>query len=136
MYAQEARNDRATVLKGVVRSEKIQDPSYYVNEILRKVDAKVIKKLYGIIAWSDTDDFLEKVARRMGKLKKGNQPDGHAASKIVLFDWQKGRIPFYTLPPKDGEGNVGKEPAKKSDEEKKAQEAEKKEVEAAAEEPE
>jgi nuclear GTP-binding protein len=34
VYSKEAANDMSTVLKGVVRSEKTQDPSYYVSGIL------------------------------------------------------------------------------------------------------
>ena len=41
-------------------------------------------KLYGILEWDDTDDFLEKIARRMGKLMPGNIPDIFAVSKIVI----------------------------------------------------
>ena len=42
VYYREGQNDMATVLKGVVRSEKIQDPSYYVEGILKKVSEDVI----------------------------------------------------------------------------------------------
>ena len=40
--------------------------------------------MYGIAEWEDCDDFLEKCARRMGKLVKGNRPDIHATSKIIV----------------------------------------------------
>jgi len=90
-----------TILKGVVRAEKIQDPSYYITGILEKVKPKLLAKLYGIVSWTDTDDFLEKIARRMGKLRKGGVPDVTAASKIVFHDWQRGRIPYFESPPVD-----------------------------------
>jgi nuclear GTP-binding protein len=51
------------------------------------VEHKILKKLYGIPDWEGADDFLEKIARRMGKLKKGNTPDVNASAKIVLQDW-------------------------------------------------
>ncbi len=76
-----------TILKGVVRAEKIQEPSYYVTGIIKKVENKLLRKLYGIEAWTDCDDFLEKVARRLGKLLKGGIPDVMAASKIVVNDY-------------------------------------------------
>ncbi len=46
------------------------------------------------------EEFLSLVARRYGKLLKGGIPDRIAAGRIVLKDWNAGRIPFFTLPPK------------------------------------
>ena len=87
MYVKEAGDDVKTVLKGVVRSEKIQDPSYYVEGILKQIEHKKLRELYGITSWEDCEDFLEKIARRMGKLRKGNVPDTNVAAKIVVSDW-------------------------------------------------
>ncbi|KAF4696789.1 nucleolar gtp-binding protein [Perkinsus olseni] len=53
--------------------------------------------------WADGDDFLTKIAQQMGKLRKGGEADIETAARIVLYDWQKGRIPYFELPPKDGE---------------------------------
>ena len=36
----------------------------------------------------------------MGKLLKGGEPDIISAAKIVLQDWQRGKIPYYVAPPK------------------------------------
>lgn len=36
---------------------------------------------------------------RSGKLGKGGEPDLNTAAKMVLYDWQRGKIPFFTLPP-------------------------------------
>jgi hypothetical protein len=34
-----------------------------------------------------------------GKLTRGAEPDTSTAAKMVLLDWQRGRLPFYSLPP-------------------------------------
>lgn len=34
-----------------------------------------------------------------GKLSRGGEPDLNTAAKMVLYDWQRGKIPFFTLPP-------------------------------------
>lgn len=34
-----------------------------------------------------------------GKLTRGAEPDTSTAAKMVLLDWQRGRLPFFTLPP-------------------------------------
>jgi hypothetical protein len=48
------------------------------------------------------DEFLAAVAGARGKLRKGGVPDMRAAARIVLQDWNDGRIPYYTLPPSRG----------------------------------
>ena len=42
---------------------------------------------------------LFQVAKRTGKLVKGGVPDVIAVSKVVLNDFQRGRLPYYYLPP-------------------------------------
>ncbi|MCI09788.1 guanine nucleotide-binding-like protein, partial [Trifolium medium] len=39
------------------------------------------------------------VATVRGKLKKGGIVDIDAAARIVLHDWNEGKIPYYTMPP-------------------------------------
>jgi nuclear GTP-binding protein len=41
---------------------------------------------------------LKLLAIKMGKLRKGGEPDLDITAKIVLIDWQRGEIPFYSLP--------------------------------------
>ena len=56
-------------------------------------------RTYQVDSWTDSTDFLAKVAQRSGKLLKGGEPDLNTISKMVLNDWVRGKIPFYTLPP-------------------------------------
>ena len=49
--------------------------------------------------WQDAEDFLTKLAQASGKLLKGGEPDLNTAAKMVLYDWQRGKIPFFVLPP-------------------------------------
>ena len=48
-----------------------------------------------------------------GKLSKGGEPDLNTAARMVLYDWQRGKIPFFTLPPGHTEEKppVGEAPA-------------------------
>lgn len=39
------------------------------------------------------------MARLNGKLLPGGEPDINTAARMVLYDWQRGKIPFFTLPP-------------------------------------
>ncbi|NWU29085.1 NOG2 protein, partial [Dyaphorophyia castanea] len=87
------------VLKGVVQVEKIKSPEDHIGAVLERAKAEYIRKTYKIDSWTDTEDFLEKLAARTGKLLKGGEPDLQTVSKMVLNDWQRGRIPFFVKPP-------------------------------------
>jgi hypothetical protein len=49
--------------------------------------------------WTDGEDFLTQLAIKSGRLGKGGEPDLNTAAKGMLHDWQRGKIPFFTLPP-------------------------------------
>ncbi|KAI0523303.1 hypothetical protein KFK09_005698 [Dendrobium nobile] len=92
-------NDAATVLRNCKRIEKLDDPVSPVKEILKLCPAERLMSLYNISSFSSIDEFLQKVATSRGKLKKGGIVDPEAAARIVLHDWNEGKIPYYTLPP-------------------------------------
>jgi len=78
-----------TVLKGVVRAEKLKNPSDFIDSILQRVSEVYIKRQYGIQSWSDTLDFLSKVAAQNGKLLRGAEPDINSVSVSIINDWQR-----------------------------------------------
>jgi len=93
-------------LKGVVRIEKIQNPSNYVDEVLTRVKPMYIISKYNLpkdTKWEDGEEFLTILAKKMGKLLKGGDPDIETSARIVLMDWQKGRLAYYTHPPMENE---------------------------------
>uniref|UniRef100_A0A671W998 Nucleolar GTP-binding protein 2 n=1 Tax=Sparus aurata TaxID=8175 RepID=A0A671W998_SPAAU len=87
------------VLKGVVQVEKIKNPEEHIGAVLERAKPEYIQKTYRIPTWNSAEDFLEKLAMRTGKLLKGGEPDLSTVSKMVLNDWQRGRIPFFVKPP-------------------------------------
>ncbi|XP_060703102.1 nucleolar GTP-binding protein 2 [Hemiscyllium ocellatum] len=87
------------VLKGVVQVEKIKCPEDHIPAVLERAKSEYISKTYKIDGWNNAVDFLEKLAFRMGKLLKGGEPDIQTVAKMVLNDWQRGRIPFFVKPP-------------------------------------
>ncbi|XP_053310515.1 nucleolar GTP-binding protein 2 [Spea bombifrons] len=87
------------VLKGVVQVEKIKNPEDHISAVLERAKPEYISKTYRIDSWENAEDFLEKLAFRTGKLLKGGEPDRQTVSKMVLNDWQRGRIPFFVKPP-------------------------------------
>ena len=103
---EEGQSEMDKVLKNVVRAEKIEEPMIFVQGILDRTNPEVLKKIYKIENWSDTEDFVKQCAKKYGKLVKGGEPDYKATAKIILLDWQKGKIPYYVEPPKDDDINV------------------------------
>ncbi|KAJ8916264.1 hypothetical protein NQ315_016404 [Exocentrus adspersus] len=94
-----AETDTEKVLKGVVRVELVNNPEDYIEPVLERVKPEYIKKTYKIEEWKDHVDFLEKMAHRSGKLLKKGEPDITSVAKMVLNDWQRGKLPFYCCPP-------------------------------------
>ncbi|XP_028134204.1 nucleolar GTP-binding protein 2 [Diabrotica virgifera virgifera] len=94
-----AETDSEKVLKGVVRVELVNNPEDYVKHILERVKPEYIRKTYKVDQWNDSIDFLEKIAHKSGKLLKKGEPDITGVSKMVLNDWQRGKLPFYCCPP-------------------------------------
>ncbi|GAQ91582.1 Nucleolar GTP-binding protein 2 [Klebsormidium nitens] len=95
--------DTDIVLKGVVRVGNLSEPAEHVAEVLRRIKPEYLRRAYHIADWVDDLDFLTQLAKQTGKLGKGGEPDVQTAAKMVLFDWQRGKIPFFTPPPKDEE---------------------------------
>jgi len=91
-----------TALRNCVKVERLADPIAPVCEILRRCPHEQLMVMYKTSRFEDVDDFLRQVGRIQGKLKKGGVPDMIAAARIVLNDWNSGRIPYYTSPPTRG----------------------------------
>lgn len=97
-------SDCAKVLKGVVRAERIQTPSDYIDEVVSRVKKQYLQQRYKLppdTEWKDGNDFLTILANKMGKLRKGGEADVDVTARIVLYDWQRGRIPYFTPPPEE-----------------------------------
>ena len=93
-----AETDTEKVLKGVVRVELVTNPEDYVEEVLKRVRKEYLAKTYNILEYEGHVDFLEQLAKKMGKLMKGAEPDTNTTAKMVLNDWQRGKLPFYVPP--------------------------------------
>lgn len=96
--------DSAKVLKGVVRAERIKTPSDYIDEVISRVKRSYLLQRYKLPAdttWENAEEFLSILGVKMGKLHKGGEPDIDVAARIVLYDWQRGRIPYFVAPPQE-----------------------------------
>lgn len=97
-------SDASVALRNCKRIEKLDDPVGPVKEILKLCPDRLLVTLYKIPSFDSVDDFLQKVATVRGRLKKGGIVDVDAAARIVLHDWNEGKIPYYTMPPARNQG--------------------------------
>ena len=70
---------------------------------------RYVAKTYGLKKWKDTNDFLDQLSKKTGKLLKGGEPDNFNSAVRVLRDWQRGRLPYFVQPP-DTEDYLAKVP--------------------------
>lgn len=99
-----------SVLKGVVRAERLDNPEDFVPPILEKVRREHIAAKYGLPkdgddTWKSNMELLEKIAKKAGRLLKGGEPCIRSAAIYVINDFQRGRLPHFVGPPelKDNE---------------------------------
>lgn len=87
------------LLRGVVRVEHVEDPEQYIPAVLAKVKKHHMERTYELTGWETHIDFLELLARKAGRLLKGGEPDLSSVAKMVINDFMRGRIPWFTPPP-------------------------------------
>jgi nuclear GTP-binding protein len=104
-----------SVLKGVVRAERLETPEDYIDAIQEAVKREHIAALYGLPktgdeSWNSSEELLEKIALKCGRLLKGGEPCLRSAAIYIINDFQRGRLPHYVAPPelKDDEGEKTK----------------------------
>lgn len=87
------------LLRGVVRVENVENPEQYIAAVLRKTKPQHIQRTYDIGGFETATEFLELLARKGGRLLKGGEADVDGAAKMVLNDFVRGKIPWFTPPP-------------------------------------
>jgi nuclear GTP-binding protein len=58
-----------------------------------------MERTYGLKGWADHEDFLTQMARKSGRLLSGGEPDVDGVAKMVLNDFMRGKIPWFTPVP-------------------------------------
>uniref|UniRef100_UPI00358E6555 guanine nucleotide-binding protein-like 3-like protein n=1 Tax=Myxine glutinosa TaxID=7769 RepID=UPI00358E6555 len=86
-------------LQNCLKTEQLMDPVTPALEILRRCDQSQLQQRYNVSSWREPTEFLSCLARRLGKLKRGGRPNLGQAARVLLSDWNSGRISFYTHPP-------------------------------------
>ncbi|KAL5333013.1 NUC091 domain-containing protein [Aspergillus crustosus] len=87
------------LLRGVVRVENVDNPEQYIPAVLKRVQPKHLERTYGVKDPQDAIDFLSVLARKGGRLLRGGEPDLDGVAKMVINDFLRGKIPWFTPPP-------------------------------------
>ncbi|KAL7620151.1 GTPase required for pre-60S ribosomal subunit nuclear export and maturation [Parahypoxylon ruwenzoriense] len=95
------------LLRGVVRVEMVENPEQYIPALLAKVKKHHMERTYELTGWNNHIHFLELLARKSGRLLKAGEPDVDGVAKMVLNDFMRGKIPWFTpAPVVEGEGEA------------------------------
>lgn len=87
------------LFRGVVRVEHVSNPEQYIPGVLKRCQVKHLERTYEISGWKNATEFIEMLARKQGKLLKGGEPDESGVAKQILNDFNRGKIPWFVLPP-------------------------------------
>lgn len=96
-------SETETILKGVVRAERLPQATEVIPAILERVKKEYLTKVYAVEEWKDEWDFLEQVARKSGKLLPKGEPDYNTVAIQLINDYQRGKLPWFIPPPFEDE---------------------------------
>ena len=86
------RNDETKLaLIGSLNAAKLKFPDIDAMALIENLDGAV-EKHYGIEPGEDSEESLERIAVKKNKLLKGGKPDVLLAARMMIQDWQKGKI--------------------------------------------
>ena len=99
-------DEEELVIRSALRPESLEDPvpaAMKLIERLRARDPEAFKRTYGV---DDEDPYrlLEKIAERRRLLLKGGRLNVEEAARIVIRDWQTGKLVVYFTPEDYGIG--------------------------------
>ena len=99
VYPSKSISNADLVLRGVYRIENLEKPEDYLDELLQRTKPEYIAKTYGVSEWKNSEDLLDILGRKMGRLVKGGDVDMGAVAKVILNDWCRGKLPYFVAPP-------------------------------------
>ncbi|UJR25249.1 hypothetical protein I4U23_006601 [Adineta vaga] len=92
-------NPATLILRNCVRIETIENLLPAIELLLHRCSKEQMLLQYDLDDFRDVNDFLMKIAVKMGTLKKGGISDTHKAAQRVLSDWTNGKLTYFTEPP-------------------------------------
>lgn len=92
-------------IKSCMNADKLEDPMAVVEFIVSYVPKKRLEKVYQVELPDPftEDELVEILAKRFNKLLKGGVPNENEIIKMIIRDWQQGKIRYYFAPPDEDE---------------------------------
>eukprot|EP00584_Thalassiosira_punctigera_P005088 CAMPEP_0172535492 /NCGR_PEP_ID=MMETSP1067-20121228/7477_1 /TAXON_ID=265564 ORGANISM="Thalassiosira punctigera, Strain Tpunct2005C2" /NCGR_SAMPLE_ID=MMETSP1067 /ASSEMBLY_ACC=CAM_ASM_000444 /LENGTH=557 /DNA_ID=CAMNT_0013320427 /DNA_START=116 /DNA_END=1789 /DNA_ORIENTATION=+ len=101
----DAASGAGAVLRNGIDADSVEDPIPAIQELLGRCTMDSLMMTYNVPAFPRGAEgvmtFLAMVARTKGRVLKGGIPDKIMAARSVIKDWNKGKIPYYSVPPDD-----------------------------------
>lgn len=93
----EEKDEIKHALIASLNPQKIKDPeavALHIIDLFLENDPQKLKNYYQIefLKKDDSFDILEKIAEEKKKVKKGGEADTELMSRIIIQDWQKGKL--------------------------------------------
>ena len=85
------KNDSKHAFIGTLEFNRVENPDIIVMELLEKFPGR-IESHYGVPLSADFEETLEAIAKKKNLLKKHAELDIERTSKMILKDWQAGKI--------------------------------------------
>lgn len=91
------------ILRNSVDCDSVKDPLPAIQSLLGRCSTESLMMTYNVPAFPSGPKgvmtFLAMVARTKGRVLQGGVPDKIMAARLVLKDWNRGKIPYYSVPP-------------------------------------
>ncbi|XP_026751070.2 guanine nucleotide-binding protein-like 3 homolog [Galleria mellonella] len=94
-----SEGDASVALKNAIRVGSLKDPVTPATAILQRANKQTLIDLYSVPDFNKPQEFFASLASRMGRFRKGGVPDQDAAARILLNDWNIGKVRYFTEPP-------------------------------------
>ena len=100
------------LLQNVIRIEDIKEPINAVISILKKVSVDYLVQTYeldvAVLKGVDvsSEKLLYLIGDKMKKYKKGGSVDLDKAARLLIADWNSGKLKYHTTPPNYGDGGM------------------------------
>lgn len=118
---EDEKSKTSSLVRNMVKPDSCENPITTVEEILRKIPKNDLLLMYKIADFKNTTEFLCNLAQAKGTTKKvishnyllliilstclifhnkqGGVPNLDLVAKMVIHDWNVGKIKYSTIPP-------------------------------------
>lgn len=92
-------DERTLIMRNIINSAEVKDPVPVISDILNRVSKTQILKMYRIADFINATQCLVNIAQTRGKFKKRGVADIENSARLVIDDWNSGKMNHYVPPP-------------------------------------